>query len=73
MFMCIWIAMQWPGTYCDSRHSCCYMKVFWFDEQYCKGQREWTMLSCPSNAGIKILTHEWEKHGTYAESALEQT
>ncbi|CAL9216214.1 unnamed protein product, partial [Arabidopsis halleri] len=70
-----WIAMQWPGAYCDSRHICCYMKVFWFDEQYCKGQREWkwTMLSCPSNAGIKVLTHEWEKHGTCAESALDQT
>lgn len=25
--LCLCIALQWPGAYCDSRHSCCYPKT----------------------------------------------
>ncbi|KAL0699973.1 hypothetical protein Bca4012_056095 [Brassica carinata] len=35
-------------------------------------QREWPTLSCPSNDGVHFWTHEWEKHGTCAESELDQ-
>lgn len=35
-------------------------------------QREWPTLSCPSNDGVNFWTHEWEKHGTCAESELDQ-
>ena len=35
-------------------------------------RREWPTLSCPSNDGVHFWTHEWEKHGTCAESELDQ-
>ncbi|XP_010552574.1 PREDICTED: ribonuclease 3-like [Tarenaya hassleriana] len=35
-------------------------------------QTEWPTLSCPSNDGVKFWTHEWTKHGTCAESELDQ-
>ena len=33
-------------------------------------EKDWPSLSCPSSDGIKFWTHEWEKHGTCAESIL---
>lgn len=35
-------------------------------------RQNWPTLSCPSNDGTKFWTHEWVKHGTCAESELDQ-
>lgn len=35
-------------------------------------QLEWPTLSCPSKDGLKFWGHEWKKHGTCAESILDQ-
>ncbi|CAN8291602.1 unnamed protein product [Cochlearia groenlandica] len=100
-----YFVLQWPGAYCDSRHSCCYPKTgkpaadfgihgLWpnyktggwpqncnpdskFNELRVSDlmsnlQKEWPTLSCPSNDGVNFWTHEWEKHGTCAESELDQ-
>ncbi|KAJ0037656.1 ribonuclease 3-like [Pistacia vera] len=37
-----------------------------------KMQKSWPTLSCPSNDGLKFWSHEWVKHGTCAESELDQ-
>lgn len=64
----------WPnyadGSYpsnCDSSHS--------FDESQIEelGSRlksEWATLACPSGDGLKFWAHEWNKHGTCAESTF---
>ena len=31
-------------------------------------QKDWPSLSCPSSTGFRFWSHEWEKHGTCAES-----
>ncbi|GMH26160.1 hypothetical protein Nepgr_028003 [Nepenthes gracilis] len=33
---------------------------------------EWPSLSCPSSDGMRFWSHEWNKHGTCAESILDQ-
>lgn len=35
-------------------------------------EKNWPTLACPSGDGYKFWTHEWEKHGTCAESELDQ-
>ncbi|XP_010480470.2 PREDICTED: ribonuclease 3-like [Camelina sativa] len=35
-------------------------------------KKNWPTLSCPSNEGFKFWKHEWEKHGTCAESVMDQ-
>ncbi|KAI4297453.1 hypothetical protein L6164_037344 [Bauhinia variegata] len=35
-------------------------------------QVSWPSLSCPSSNNTKFWSHEWEKHGTCAESAFDQ-
>nr|AFK33515.1 unknown [Medicago truncatula] len=34
--------------------------------------KNWPSLSCPSSNGFRFWSHEWEKHGTCAESELDQ-
>lgn len=36
-------------------------------------EKEWPSLSCPSSNGMRFWSHEWEKHGTCAQSELDQT
>lgn len=100
-----YFVLQWPGSYCDTRRSCCYPSTgkpaadfgihgLWpnnndgswpsncdpdseFDSSKIDDLMEdirthWPTLSCPSNDGTKFWTHEWEKHGTCSESALDQ-
>ncbi|KAF3431470.1 hypothetical protein FNV43_RR26201 [Rhamnella rubrinervis] len=35
-------------------------------------EKNWPSLSCPSSNGLRFWSHEWEKHGTCAESELDQ-
>ncbi|KAH8479286.1 hypothetical protein H0E87_031387, partial [Populus deltoides] len=91
----------WPGSYCDTKHSCCYPRTgkpvadfgihgLWpqnadgsypqncnrdnaLDEDQISDltsslQKDWPSLSCPSSTGFRFWSHEWEKHGTCAES-----
>ncbi|KAJ8760885.1 hypothetical protein K2173_021923 [Erythroxylum novogranatense] len=100
-----YFVQQWPGSYCDTKHSCCYPKTgkpasdfgihgLWPDykngryPENCNPdseldesqiseltstlQKEWPSLSCPSSNGYRFWSHEWEKHGTCAESELGQ-
>ncbi|KDP41205.1 hypothetical protein JCGZ_15612 [Jatropha curcas] len=100
-----YFVQQWPGSYCDTRHSCCYPKTgkpaadfgihgLWpnykdggypsncnpdsvFDKSQISDlvsrlERNWPTLSCPSGDGNKFWSHEWVKHGTCAESELDQ-
>ncbi|OAY50023.1 ribonuclease 3 [Manihot esculenta] len=100
-----YFVQQWPGSYCDTRHSCCYPKTgkpvadfgihgLWpnynnggypsncnpdsvFDKSQISDlksslEKNWPTLACPSGDGYKFWTHEWEKHGTCAESELDQ-
>ncbi|KAM7252524.1 hypothetical protein ACFE04_024407 [Oxalis oulophora] len=104
-FNFFYFVQQWPGAYCDTRHSCCYPKTgkpaadfgihgLWpnykdgtwpsncnpdskFDETQIDDllselHKNWASLSCPSSDGTSFWTHEWEKHGTCAESELGQ-
>lgn len=97
--------VQWPGSYCDTKHSCCYPKTgkpaadfgihgLWpnykdgsypsncnpdsvFDKNQVSDlvsslKKSWPTLSCPSREGFEFWSHEWVKHGTCAESELDQ-
>lgn len=35
-------------------------------------EKNWPSMSCPSSNGYRFWSHEWEKHGTCAESELDQ-
>ncbi|XP_076881885.1 intracellular ribonuclease LX-like [Bidens hawaiensis] len=35
-------------------------------------QEHWPTLACPSGDGLKFWRHEWEKHGTCAESIFDE-
>lgn len=96
-----YFVQQWPGSYCDTKHSCCYPRTgkpvadfgihgLWpqnedgsypqncnrdnaLDEDQISDltsslQKDWPSLSCPSSTGFRFWSHEWEKHGTCAES-----
>ncbi|KAJ6768318.1 F7A19.32 PROTEIN [Salix koriyanagi] len=114
-----YFVQQWPGSYCDTKHSCCYPRTgkpvadfgihgLWpqnkdgsypqncnpdnaLDEDQINFpagveikvvnltdesisdltsslQKDWPSLSCPSSTGFRFWSHEWEKHGTCAES-----
>ncbi|KAL6187693.1 hypothetical protein ACLB2K_039088 [Fragaria x ananassa] len=100
-----YFVQQWPGAYCDTKHSCCYPKSgkpaadfgihgLWpnyndgsypsncnpdsvFDkseisELMSSLEKNWPSMSCPSSNGYRFWSHEWEKHGTCAESELDQ-
>ncbi|KAJ6831748.1 ribonuclease 1-like [Iris pallida] len=100
-----YFVQQWPGSYCDTRRSCCYpltgkpaadfgIHGLWpnykdgswpsncdpdssYDpdkvDDLMESMREnWPTLACPSSDGTTFWTHEWEKHGTCAESILDQ-
>ncbi|XP_020255490.1 extracellular ribonuclease LE-like [Asparagus officinalis] len=100
-----YFVLQWPGSYCDTRRSCCYPSTgkpaadfgihgLWpnyndgsypsncdpdsaYDESKIEDlissmQVHWPTLACPSSDGTHFWTHEWEKHGTCAESVLDQ-
>ncbi|RWR84014.1 extracellular ribonuclease LE-like protein [Cinnamomum micranthum f. kanehirae] len=134
-----YFVQQWPGSYCDTKQSCCYPTTgkpaadfgihgLWpnyndgsypsncdpnnpFDaSKYRTGygcclaspfdtgtkqcimsmgsnhnhhhaqikdlthsmQTNWPTLACPSGNGLKFWSHEWTKHGTCSESALDQ-
>ncbi|ESR51939.1 hypothetical protein CICLE_v10032674mg [Citrus x clementina] len=100
-----YFVQQWPGSYCDTKQSCCYPKsgkpaadfgIHGLWPEYKDGsypsncdpdgvfeksqisdlisdlRQNWPTLSCPSNDGTKFWTHEWVKHGTCAESELDQ-
>ncbi|KAL6953243.1 ribonuclease T2 [Sarracenia purpurea var. burkii] len=66
----------WPnyndGTYpsnCDRANS--------FDENEISDltsrlEEDWPTLACPSGDGLKFWEHEWDKHGTCSENALDQ-
>jgi len=36
-------------------------------------EKNWPSLSCPSSNGMRFWSHEWEKHGTCAQSELDQS
>ncbi|KAJ9563786.1 hypothetical protein OSB04_008946 [Centaurea solstitialis] len=66
----------WPnynnGTYpskCDPTNSFDYSKVSDLESVL---QKEWPTLACPSGDGLKFWRHEWEKHGTCAESVFDE-
>ncbi|XP_078180258.1 extracellular ribonuclease LE-like [Carex rostrata] len=100
-----YFVLQWPGSYCDTKQSCCYptsgkpevdfgIHGLWpnnndgsypsncdsrkpFDESKVRGllsslHSEWPTLACPSNDGTNFWAHEWEKHGTCAESVFDE-
>jgi len=100
-----YFVLQWPGSYCDTKQSCCYptsgkppadfgIHGLWpnyndgsypsncdpdspFDESKISDligrmRTNWPTLACPSNDGVKFWGHEWEKHGTCAESILDE-
>ncbi|KAJ4812768.1 hypothetical protein LUZ62_025334 [Rhynchospora pubera] len=100
-----YFVLQWPGSYCDTKQSCCYptsgkpaadfgIHGLWpnnndgsypsncdpssgFDKSKVRGllsslQSNWPTLACPSNDGTNFWTHEWEKHGTCAESVFNE-
>ena len=35
-------------------------------------QTSWPTLACSSGHGPKFWSHEWDKHGAYSESVLDQ-
>ncbi|XP_023743014.1 ribonuclease 1 [Lactuca sativa] len=66
----------WPnyndGSYpsnCNSSNSFDASKI---SDLISRMQLEWPTLSCPSKDGLKFWGHEWKKHGTCAESILDQ-
>ncbi|KAJ4753425.1 Ribonuclease T2 family protein [Rhynchospora pubera] len=100
-----YFVQQWPGSYCDTKRSCCYpvtgkpdpiftIHGLWpnyndgsypsncdrqndFDAREIEDlektmQKYWPTLACPSSDGLKFWGHEWDKHGTCAESQLDQ-
>ncbi|KAG0499639.1 hypothetical protein HPP92_004330 [Vanilla planifolia] len=100
-----YFVLQWPGSYCDSQHSCCYplsgkpasdfgIHGLWpnnndgsfpsncdpnspFDSSQISDltnslNANWPSLSCPSSNSESFWTHEWQKHGTCAESVFDE-
>ncbi|XP_072979851.1 extracellular ribonuclease LE-like [Typha angustifolia] len=100
-----YFVLQWPGSYCDTKKSCCYPTTgkpaadfgihgLWpnyndgsypsncdpgspYDRSKIRDllgrmQANWPTLACPSGDGSTFWEHEWEKHGTCAESVLDQ-
>ncbi|PQM42593.1 ribonuclease 3-like [Prunus yedoensis var. nudiflora] len=70
-----YFVQQWPGAYCDTKHTCCYPNVFdksEISELMSNLEKNWPSLSCPSSNGFRFWSHEWEKHGTCSESELDQ-
>ncbi|KAI3720227.1 hypothetical protein L6452_21140 [Arctium lappa] len=66
----------WPnyndGSYpsnCDSTNSFDDSKVSDLESVL---QKNWPTLACPSGDGLKFWRHEWEKHGTCAESIFDE-
>nr|AAC49325.1 ribonuclease [Zinnia elegans] len=66
----------WPnyvdGTYpsnCDSSNQFDDSKVSNLESEL---QVHWPTLACPSGDGLKFWRHEWEKHGTCAESIFDE-
>nr|XP_043624585.1 intracellular ribonuclease LX-like [Erigeron canadensis] len=67
----------WPnyidGTYpsnCDSSNPFDDSKVSNLESVL---QKHWPTLACPSGDGLKFWRHEWEKHGTCAESVFDES
>ncbi|PWA78091.1 intracellular ribonuclease LX [Artemisia annua] len=67
----------WPnyvdGTYpsnCDSSNPFDDSKVSNLESVL---EKEWPTLACPSGDGLKFWRHEWEKHGTCAESIFDES
>ncbi|KAJ3677382.1 hypothetical protein LUZ60_003106 [Juncus effusus] len=100
-----YFVLQWPGSYCDTKQSCCYptsgkppadfgIHGLWpnnndgsypsscdssnpfdgskIDDLVTSLQTNWPTLACPSNDGTKFWGHEWDKHGTCAESVFDE-
>ncbi|KAL0327170.1 UNVERIFIED_CONTAM: Extracellular ribonuclease LE [Sesamum angustifolium] len=100
-----YLVQQWPGSYCDTKRSCCYPTTgkptanftihgLWpnynngsypsncnknspydgtkVSDLFSRLEVSWATLACPKNNGTKFWSHEWEKHGTCSESALDQ-
>ncbi|KAH6798072.1 ribonuclease 1 [Perilla frutescens var. hirtella] len=100
-----YFVQQWPGSYCDTKQSCCYPTTgkpaaefgihgLWpnykdgtypsncdpnnsYDQSKISDlisqmQNDWPTLACPSSSGSTFWSHEWDKHGTCAESILDQ-
>ncbi|CAN6484571.1 unnamed protein product [Victoria cruziana] len=66
----------WPNyndgsypSYCD-RHS--HFNTAEISDLMKEMEQEWPSLSCPSSDCIGFWSHEWKKHGTCSESALDQ-
>ncbi|GAA0174692.1 endoribonuclease [Lithospermum erythrorhizon] len=57
----------WPSN-CDRKNTFDESEI---DDLVSRMEKDWPSFSCPSSDGIKFWTHEWEKHGTCAESILD--
>ncbi|KAI3869027.1 hypothetical protein MKX03_035537 [Papaver bracteatum] len=66
----------WPNyvdgtypTYCDSENPFNPTSISDIEK---KLQKNWPVLDCPNNDGLKFWGHEWDKYGTCSESILDQ-
>ncbi|KAI3912984.1 hypothetical protein MKW92_018133 [Papaver armeniacum] len=71
-----YFVQQWPGSHQDAVQGCS-SKPGKSNQILISGiekklQKNWPVIDCPNNDGLKFWGHEWDKHGTCSESILDQ-
>jgi len=65
-----WCVIMILGNISELKH---WLNLMQISDLISSMEKNWPSLSCPSSNGMRFWSHEWEKHGTCAQSELDQS